>query len=162
MQVYCYIFKYLCISDIWGAIESNRMGKCMSKVHKPTCQGCERPTCLSSLSSPAETPHTESKWHYTYASVKSQAQQLCPFRSTRKRADTIALLHTFAIVTQEKETITHTYVLFSFWNMDTLMDISSTRRSLSGPFQHYPTSSIMQDTSKENCKKLPATFLVGC
>ena len=33
------------------------------------------------------------------------------------------------------------------------MDISSTRRSLSGPFQHYPTSSIVQDISKENCQK---------
>jgi len=78
-------FKYLSISDIWGAIESNRMGKCMSKVHKPTCQGCERPTCPSSLSSPAEPPHTESKWHYTYASVKSQAQQLCPFSQHHKK-----------------------------------------------------------------------------
>lgn len=56
MQVYCYIFKYLCISDIWGAIESNRMGKCMSKVHKPTRKGCERPTCPSCLSSPVEAP----------------------------------------------------------------------------------------------------------
>lgn len=46
MQVYCYIFKYLCISDIWGAIESNRMGKCMSKVHKPLAKVVSDPPAL--------------------------------------------------------------------------------------------------------------------
>lgn len=144
-------FEYLPISDIWGAIESNRMGKCMSKVHKPTRQGCERPTCPSSLSSPAEPPIPNRSGIICFRKVPGPTT--VPFSQHQKRADMIALLHAFAIVTQEKETITHTYVLFSFWNTDTLMDISSTRRSLSGPFQHYPTSSIVQDISKENCQK---------